>query len=170
MRIESWIDAFQPADGPPPSTLMAFVKWALSGSWTILWLAALASAMAGLMEAGTAFVLGRVIDTAVAGGPDVFFSTQNMALIVGSVVFFIIVRPLFFGLSSSMNSIAVGPNINPLVTQRLNRWTLGQSITFFDNDFAGRLAQKQMQTARAVTDVVTEMINVVAFALASLLG
>ncbi|MFK7876920.1 MAG: ABC transporter ATP-binding protein, partial [Paracoccaceae bacterium] len=47
---------------------------------------------------------------------------------------------------------------------------LGQSITFFDNDFAGRLAQKQMQTARAVTDVVTEMINVVAFALASLLG
>ncbi|MEL6243540.1 MAG: ABC transporter ATP-binding protein, partial [Pseudomonadota bacterium] len=51
-----------------------------------------------------------------------------------------------------------------------HRWTLGQSVTFFDDDFAGRIAQKQMQTARAVTDVVVEMINVVAFALASLAG
>lgn len=47
---------------------------------------------------------------------------------------------------------------------------MGHSVAFFDNDFAGRLAQKQMQTARAVTDVATEMVNVVAFALASVLG
>jgi ATP-binding cassette subfamily B protein len=43
-------------------------------------------------------------------------------------------------------------------------------MTFFDNDFAGRIAQKQMQAARAVTDVATEMINTVAFALASIIG
>ncbi|NRB03648.1 MAG: ABC transporter ATP-binding protein, partial [Rhodobacteraceae bacterium] len=51
-----------------------------------------------------------------------------------------------------------------------HRWTLGQSVGFFDNDFAGRIAQKQMQAARAVTDVVSEFINVIAFALASLAG
>ena len=62
------------------------------------------------------------------------------------------------------------PNVNPLVLSRLNRWTLGQAVTFFDDDFAGRIAQKQMQASRAVTDVVSEFINVVAFALASLLG
>jgi ATP-binding cassette subfamily B protein len=56
------------------------------------------------------------------------------------------------------------------VLSRLHRWTLGQAVTFFDNDFAGRIAQKQMQAARAVTDVVTEMINTVAFALASIIG
>ena len=170
IRIENWIDAFAQAEGAPPRTLGRFMAWCLSGSWPILALAAFASALAGAMEAGTAFVLGAVIDTAIADGPDGFFSGQNVALIAGSVLFFMIARPLFFGLSSSMNSIAVGPNVNPLVTQRLNRWTLGQSVTFFDNDFAGRLAQKQMQTARAVTDVVVECINVVAFALASLVG
>jgi len=47
---------------------------------------------------------------------------------------------------------------------------MGQAVTFFDNDFAGRIAQKQMQTARAVTDVVSEMINTAAFALASVAG
>ncbi|TMV80459.1 ABC transporter ATP-binding protein, partial [Thioclava sp. BHET1] len=53
---------------------------------------------------------------------------------------------------------------------RLHRWTMGQAVTFFDNDFAGRIAQKQMQTARAVTDMANETINVVAFALSSLIG
>ena len=58
----------------------------------------------------------------------------------------------------------------PLVLSRLHRWTLGQAVTFFDNDFAGRIAQKQMQAARAVTDVATEVINTVCFALASVIG
>ena len=36
-----------------------------------------------------------------------------------------------------------------------------QSVTFFDNDFAGRIAQKEMQTARAVSDVVMEVLQTV---------
>jgi ATP-binding cassette subfamily B protein len=47
---------------------------------------------------------------------------------------------------------------------------LGHSVTFFDNDFAGRIAQKQMQTARAATDVVSGTIETAAFALASVVG
>ena len=43
-------------------------------------------------------------------------------------------------------------------------------MTFFDDDFAGRIAQKQLQTSRALTDVAAEVINVVFFALASLIG
>src|SRR5690606_12112676 len=61
-------------------------------------------------------------------------------------------------------------NVLPLVLSRLHRWTMGHAVTFFDNDFAGRIAQKQMQAARAVTDVASETINTVAFALASLAG
>ncbi|MGL5009239.1 MAG: ABC transporter ATP-binding protein, partial [Paracoccaceae bacterium] len=66
--------------------------------------------------------------------------------------------------------IVIGPNVLPLVLSRLHRWTLGQAVTFFDNDFAGRIATKQMQAARAVTDVATEVINTVCFALASVIG
>lgn len=170
IRIENWIDAFRPADGPPPQTLGRFMAWGLSGSWPYLWLAALFSALAGCVEAVTAWILGLVIDTAITSGPDGFFSGQNTTLIVGSVLFFLLARPIFFGLSNAANSIMVVPNLNPLVTARLNRWSLGQSVNFFDNDFTGRLAQKQMQTARAMTDVVNEVINVVAFAIASLFG
>jgi ATP-binding cassette subfamily B protein len=122
------------------------------------------------MEAGAALILGRVIDATVEFGPDGFFSPGNIGLIVGALIFFLVVRPIFMGLSSASNSIIVQPNVNPLVLSRLHRWTLGQAVTFFDDDFAGRIAQKQMQTARAVTEVVSEFINVIAFALASLVG
>ena len=56
--------------------------------------------------------------------------------------------------STATSSVIIGPNVLPLVLSRIHRWTMGHSVAFFDNDFAGRLAQKQMQTARAVTDFV----------------
>ena len=144
--------------------------WCLSGAWPALGLATFFSAAAGALEAGTALILGWVIDATVASGPDAFFDGQNLALIVGAIAFFLIARPLLFGLSAGSNAIIVQPNVNPLVLSRLHRWTLGQNVGFFDDDFAGRIAQKQMQAARAVTDIAAEVINVVAFALASLIG
>jgi ATP-binding cassette subfamily B protein len=170
VTISNWINAFRRAEGSPPQTLWAFMRWCLSGAWPALWLAGTLSAFAGAMEAGTALILGRVIDATVEFGPDGFLAPGNMGLIIGSLAFFLIARPVLFGLSSAANSIIVQPNLNPLVLSRLHRWTLGQAVTFFDDDFAGRIAQKQMQAARAVTDVVSEFINVVAFALASLVG
>ncbi|MEH6831042.1 MAG: ABC transporter ATP-binding protein [Sulfitobacter sp.] len=170
MNIGNWINAFRPADGPPPQELGAFMRWCLSGAWPALWLAAAFSAIAGALEAGTALILGWVIDATVVSGPEAFFDGRNTAVIAISIAFFLIARPVLFGLSAGSNAIIVQPNLNPLVLSRLHRWSLGQNVSFFDDDFAGRIAQKQMQTARAVTDVAAEMINVVAFALASLVG
>ncbi len=170
MSISNWINPFHPADGPPPQTLGAFMRWCLSGAWPVLWLAALLSAAAGAMEAGTAWILGKVIDATVSAGPERFFEGSSLVLVLGAVAFFLVARPVLFGLSSASNAIMVQPNVNPLVLSRLHRWTLGQNVNFFDDDFAGRIAQKQMQAARAVTEVAAEVINVVAFALASLVG
>ena len=164
------IDPFAAAKGPPPQNLWLFMRWALRGAGPALGLATLVSAFAGMMEAATALIMGLVIDSTVARSADGYFTGETLVILAASVAFFMVLRPLAFGLSSAANSILVAPNVNPLVLSRLNRWTLGQAVQFFDNDFAGRIAQKQMQTARALTDVVVEVINVVAFALASLLG
>ncbi|MEC8796626.1 MAG: ABC transporter ATP-binding protein, partial [Pseudomonadota bacterium] len=84
--------------------------------------------------------------------------------------FFLVFRPVLFGLNSVSNALIVTPNISMLVLSRLHRWTMGHSVSFFDDDFAGRIAQKQMQTSRAITDIVVEVNNTMAFALATLLG
>ncbi len=168
-NLASLIDAFRPANGPPPRTLWAFLLWSLSGSWLWLGISALVSSLAGVAEVVTALILGRIVDSAVGTGVSDYFA-QNTGLLIGAVAFFLIVRPVLFGSSAMANSVIVAPNVNPLVLSRLHRWTLGQAVTFFDDDFAGRIAQKQMQTSRAITDVASEVINVVFFSLATLVG
>jgi ATP-binding cassette, subfamily B, bacterial len=167
--LGSLIDAFRPADGPPPQRLGAFMRWSLAGSWPMLVIAGILSSLAGVTEVVSALILGWVIDAAVSSGPTDFF-TAHWTLMIWFLVFYLFLRPMAFAVSSASNSIIIGPNVMPLVLSRLHRWTLGQAVTFFDNDFAGRIAQKQMQAARAVTDVATEVINTVCFALASVIG
>ena len=167
--LGSLIDAFRPADGPPPQRLGPFMRWSLAGSGPMLVIAGLLSSIAGVTEVVSALILGWVVDAAVTTSPAGFF-TENWSLMLWFVAFYVVLRPLAFAVSSASNSIIVGPNVLPLVLSRLHRWTLGQAVTFFDNDFAGRIAQKQMQAARAVTDVATEVINTVCFALASVIG
>jgi ATP-binding cassette subfamily B protein len=169
LAMGEWIDAFRPSDQPPPRKLGAFFKWCLSGTWGQLWLSAILSGIAGITEVVSALLLGWVIDAAVSSSPGAFFD-EHFHLILWGTVFYIVFRPLSFAISSASVHITLGPNLLPLVLSRLHRWTLGQSLTFFDNDFAGRIAQKQMQAARAVTDVSTEVINTVFFALASVIG
>ncbi len=167
--IGGLIDSFQPADGPPPKTLYAFLKWCLRGSFGVVFAGSALSMVTGALEISSAFLLGFLVDVMFVSETRNIF-TENWLILAMIAGFFLFLRPMFFGLSSAMNSIAIAPNINPLVLQRLNRHTLGQAISYFDDDFAGRIAQKQMQTARAVTDVVVETVNVIAFALASLVG
>ncbi len=168
IQPERLIAPFSLAEGPPPRRLGPFLRWCLSGALGVLALGALVSAAAGLTEVMTALLLGHVIDAALASGPTFF--ADNGPMLLGFLAFFLVLRPLVFAASSAATAIVVQPNVLPLVLSRLNRHTLGQAVGFFDNDFAGRIAQKQMQTARAATDVVVESINVVAFALASLIG
>ncbi len=170
MRVADLINPFKNIETPPPQTLGAFIRWSLSGAWPMLFVAAFFSATAGAMEAVTAWILGKVIDVATSSGPENFLTAENMWMIFAAVVFFMLLRPILFGLSSVSNNYIVMPNIPPLVLAKLNRWTLGQSVTYFDDDFAGRIAQKQMQTSNAMASVVSETISAIVFALASLVG
>ncbi|WP_425084084.1 ABC transporter ATP-binding protein [Ruegeria profundi] len=170
MRVADLINPFKNIETPPPQTLGAFIRWSLSGAWPMLFVAAAFSAIAGAMEAATAWILGRVIDVATSGGPERFLTAENIWMILGAAAFFMVIRPILFGLSSVSNNYIVMPNIPPLVLAKLNRWTLGQSVTYFDDDFAGRIAQKQMQTSNAMASVVSETISAIVFALASLVG
>ena len=169
MTPSNWIDHMAPADGPPPATLRGFFQWSLTGSFQILTLSGVTSILTGVTEVSAVLMLGMLVDAALASSPQNPLGDQ-IWLFAAGVVFFLVLRPIFFGVFSFMQTNVVTPNVFNLVLSRLHRWTLGQSVQFFDNDFAGRIAQKEMQTARAVTDVVVEILHTVLFALASVIG
>ncbi|GGE45657.1 multidrug ABC transporter ATPase [Primorskyibacter flagellatus] len=165
-----FIDPFKPADGPPPVTLVPYIGWLLRGGWPVISAACILSVIAGVAEIGSAWVLGAVVDKATAAGPENAFTGESLSMILLAFAFFVIARPVMMGLSSATNTLFIMPNVFSLTLSRLHRWTLGQSVTYFDNDFAGRIAQKQMQSASAMTEVAMESINSIVFAFASILG
>ncbi len=172
-RVMLWLGGliapFADDGTPPPDRLMPFFRWALRGTGAVMVIAGIISAMAGAAEVFAAMLLGFVIDAAEASGMEALWS-DNKGLLIASALFLIVIRPAVYGISTAYQSVAISPNVNVLVLSRLHRWTMGQAITFFDNDFAGRIAQKQMQTARALTEVAVEALNTVIFALASIVA
>ncbi len=172
-RLLDWlgglIPPFAAAKGPPPTTLWPFILWCLAGAWPVILLAGGLSAMAGLMEVGAAVFLGLVIDSTVDAETGRYFA-ENLGLLIVYAAFYLILRPAFFGASAAFNGIVLPPNLAPLIHSRLHRWTLGHAVSFFDDDFAGRIAQKQMQTASALVTIVTEVINAATFAVATIIG
>ncbi len=172
-RLAAWlsdmIEPFAEADGPPPRTLWPFIKWCLAGAWPVMIVASVLSGAAGLMEVGAAWFLGVLIDSTTSAPADTYFSDQSV-LILAYIGFYLLLRPVFFGTSAAFNGIVLPPNLAPLIQSRLHRWTLGHDIRFFDNDFAGRIAQKQMQAASALVNIVTEVINAAAYAIVTVAG
>ncbi|MEM1399448.1 MAG: ABC transporter ATP-binding protein [Pseudomonadota bacterium] len=160
------IDAFRRADSPPPTSFFAFIRWALGGTEPVVLVALAFSVAVGVTEVIGAWLIGYLVDYALSHGPGSLFAS-NWLLFVGTAAFFILLRPTFMGINSALNSLSVQANLYPLILGRLNRHTLGQSLSFFDDDFAGRIAQKQQQTARAIMDVVMESLNIGGLAIAS---
>jgi ATP-binding cassette subfamily B protein len=163
------IPPFAPAIAPPPTRTFSFFIWALRGAWWGIAWATFWSVMVGSLEAVTATFLGIMVDTLMAANPATVF-TDHAWLLGLFAFYYLVLRPILFGMNTAASSVRLEPNLFPLILSRLHRYTMGQAVTFFDNDFAGRIAQKQMQTARAATDVVSSMIETAAFSLSSVLG
>ncbi len=167
--LANLIDAFARAEGPPPDSFWPFMRWVLAGAFPAVGLALVIAIAVGATEVASASVVGWLIDLAQSRGPEGLIA-DSWPWLVGALLFFLVLRPVLMGLSAALTALTLGPNLYPLVLSRLYRHTLGQSLSFFDDDFAGRIAQKQQQTARAITDAVSESVNTLGLAVTAIVG
>jgi ATP-binding cassette subfamily B protein len=173
MTLATWLTRLIPpyaeADGPPPDTFGAFSRWALVGAWPAVLGAGVIIILAAFTEVATAWFTGWAIDRAEAAGPGSFWGPFAAVMGLG-VLFFLILRPILFAGDAGVTSVLLGPHLFPLILSRVNRYTLGHSMGFFENDFAGRIAQKEIQTATALTQVVIEGLDIGVYAFAMFAG
>ncbi len=142
----------------PPDTVGAFyLHFIKPVKWLIL--AVLLLSLAGsLIEMGLFVFLGLLVDWVNQTTPADFFAQHGRQLLaMGAVVLF--VRPIIAILSRSFNNMALVPGLQNRVRWASYRYVLRQSVTFFQNDFAGRIAQKVLQTGPAVRDTVGSSID-----------
>lgn len=167
-RLADTIEPFRPASGPPPQSFWPFLRWSLEGAGTQMKIAVIASISVGVTTIVGFYMIGWLIDKAQSVGPG-FLASHGWAVAL-LALFYLVIWPISLVANAAFNSVTLGPNLYALVLSRLQKHTLGQSLTFFDNDFAGRIAQKSQQTARAVTDVVLEVTNIFGNALSAAVG
>ena len=164
----AWIDIYRKVEDAPPQDLQSFLLWCLNGAFVALTIGACASILLGVIETYVAALLGFIIDTVIETPPNRLFVEQWPFLLI-AIGFLTLVRPTSFFLSSYFQSMVISPGVRTMVATRLHRWTLGHQKSYFDNDFAGRIAQKEVQASNAIADVTVEVISTVLFAFASVL-
>ena len=150
--FENLVDPFAPHDmGTPPKTLWPFFKSQFGPfrKWMI-WMA-LTGVLVALIETGLIFYTGRVVDLMNLTSPESFWATNGAELLVAAVLI-IFLRPLAITLNRFFLEQTLAGNMQEQVRWRAHRHLLGQSLGFFQNDFAGRLSNRVMQLGPAVED------------------
>ncbi|MBI1384631.1 MAG: ATP-binding cassette domain-containing protein [Rhizobiales bacterium] len=164
-RIEQLTDPF-PLEEPvkPPQGLFAFIRhYAWPFRWLLLTSAVLAAVIAVLEVLVFSFV-GDIIDWLNTGRREDFWQAHADVLMAMGVLVVIILPLLKFSYETVVHQGLLG-NFAMANRWRAHRYVLRQSMSFFQNDFAGRIATKVMQSAIAVRETVMKLMDVMVYVL-----
>lgn len=150
--FENLVDPFARFEATtPPATLWAYLKTQLGPFRKWMVFMAITGVLVALVETGLIFYSGRLIDLLGANTPTQLFDNHGTELMLAAV-FILTIRPLFIGLNHLFLEQLLAGNMQEQVRWRAHRHLLGQSTSFFQNDFAGRLSNRVMQMGGAVED------------------
>ncbi|MAW08453.1 MAG: multidrug ABC transporter ATP-binding protein, partial [Halobacteriovoraceae bacterium] len=105
----------------------------------------------------------------LSGTPAEVWQNHGVELIL-MAVFILLVRPALQLLDVLLLNNTILPNFGTLIRWRAHKHVLRQSVGWFENDFAGRIANRIMQTPPAAGEVVFQVFDAITFALAYLVG
>jgi ATP-binding cassette, subfamily B, multidrug efflux pump len=152
-RFESLVDPFTPVPArTPPGRLWPFLLEALRPYRRVMALLGLTGLTVAAMETGLIFYSGRVIDLMTAAGPDRLFARHGIELAL-AVLFVLLLRPAAITLQNLLLNQSLAAGLEVRTRWRAHRHLLGQARGFFQNEFAGRLANRVMQLGTAVGEI-----------------
>ncbi len=168
--FEQKIEAY-PSDAPrqPPGTLTGFT---LHFARPILpWLLAMSglSTIFAIIEIILIGYLGTLVNRMTELGPDRFLAEEG-ARLMGMAGLQLIALPLIAVIGALVMYQAIMGNFPQRIRWQTHRWLLGQSMGYFQDEFAGRIATRMMQTALAVREVVMKLMDVAVYIGAYFLG
>ena len=158
-RFEQLIDIFREApSATPPNTVWAFYIYYLRQVWPLFAALLVVGLVAALIEVSLFSYLSTLIDLAQGTPNTEFFSIHSGELIWMAVVA-LIIRPVFFGLHDLLVHQTLSPSMTSMIRWQNHNYVLKQSLNFFQNDFAGRIAQRIMQTGNSLRDSAVQAVD-----------
>ncbi|KAE9647243.1 ABC transporter ATP-binding protein [Pseudomonas sp. PB103] len=158
-RFEQLIDIFRDAPtASPPDRVWPFYTYYLKQVWPSFAALLVVGLFAALIEVALFSYLSRIIDLA-QGTPNPNFFHDHAFELTWMVVVALVLRPIFFGLHDLLVHQTLSPGMTSMIRWQNHRYVLKQSLNFFQNDFAGRIAQRIMQTGNSLRDSAVQAVD-----------
>ena len=168
--FENLVDPYcaYPQTDTPPTKLWPFMRaYSQPFKQVFVW-TAVTSIVVALVEIGLIYYMGWVVD-ALSGDPGQVWQNHG-AFLIALALFILVLRPGLHVVNVLLMNNTILPNYGTLFRWRAHRHVLRQSVGWFENDFAGRIANRIMQTPPAAGEAVFQVFDAITFSLAYLLG
>jgi len=162
--FEKLVDPYP--ESPPqatPDTFAAFMWSATKGLRPYMLAMTMCTAAIGVFEAYLFSMLGNVVDLLAKTAPAQLFAEHRTSFMW--LIGILIASPLVVALQANLKHQAMMGNFPMLLRWKFHRQMLGQSLSFYQDEFAGRVATKVMQTALAVRDCWMILADILVFVL-----
>jgi ATP-binding cassette subfamily B multidrug efflux pump len=158
-RLEQALSPTQTPERPePPSGLVAFYWHFARQAKPLLVALFVAGLVVALLDSMIPVFIGRVVTLVTASDPKTLFA-QQWHMLAAMALILVLVRPLAIVAQHMVSNQAISANVANLIRWQ-NHWHVArQSWAFFQNDFAGRIANKVMQTGPALRESLTSLIS-----------
>ena len=169
--FESLVDPYTPypETDAPPQKLFAFLMLYAQPFRRLFVYTAAMSVIVAAVEIGLIFYMGRVVDLLGNSGPQEMWAEYGTELILAAV-FILLVRPILQVIDVALLNNAILPNFGTLIRWRAHAQVLRQSVGWFENDFAGRIANRIMQTPPAAGEAIFQVFDAITFSIAYIVG
>ncbi|PZW86902.1 ATP-binding cassette subfamily B multidrug efflux pump [Pseudomonas sp. 2848] len=158
-RFEQLIDIFREAPSEaPPGKVWPFYLYYLRQVWPSFLALLIVGLIASLIEVALFSYLSRIIDLA-QGTPNANFFSEHSGELIWMLVVVLVLRPVFFGLHDLLVHQTISPGMTSLIRWQNHTYVLKQSLNFFQSDFAGRIAQRIMQTGNSLRDSAVQAVD-----------
>ena len=161
--FERLIPAFPPEEpGQPPKGIYAFCRHYTKGAEGPLILMSVLTATIAILEVTLFGFMGQLVDWLSTQDRESFLNQQADTLLLMSLVP-LVALPLAGLLHSLITHQTLLGNYPMSIRWLAHRYLLKQSVSFYANDFAGRISTKVMQTALSVRESVMKLLDVMMF-------
>ncbi|MDP9525025.1 ABC transporter ATP-binding protein [Pseudomonas protegens] len=158
-RFEQLIDIFRDApSATPPNRVLPFYFHYIKQVWPSFVALLVVGLFVALIEVSLFSYLSTIIDLAQGTPSAQVFSDHGLELAWMAVVA-LLFRPLMVGLHDLLMHQTINPGMTSLIRWQNHSYVLRQSLNFFQNDFAGRIAQRIMQTGYSLQDSSVQVID-----------
>ncbi|MCG9575783.1 ABC transporter ATP-binding protein [Vibrio tubiashii] len=143
----------------PPSGIFAFCRHYTRGFEIPLIIMSVMATIVAIVEVSLFGAMGNLVDWLSNSNPETFWQDNQSDLIFYGALLLVVMPVLVVGYSLLVHQTLLG-NYPMSIRWLAHRYLLKQSLNFYQDDFAGRVATKVMQTSLAVRETVMKTMDV----------